>query len=88
MPNDFTNRKKQIEKDFLPKLMRDLKVAGCSVNRKGRALIKKELRDAAMVGACEERSRTLRMLGENPDHKELARAITKQGVLAVLGYED
>lgn len=84
MNEEFRTRKEQIEKGFLPQLMRDLKAAGCPLNAKGRALVKKELRDAAMVGACEERYRTLRFLQHD---QTTARVITNTSVLSVLGYE-
>lgn len=80
----FRTRKEQIEQDFLRRLVRDLKAAGCPLNAKGRALVKEELKGAAMVGAAEERSRTLRLLSHD---QQTARAIVVESVLAVLGYE-
>jgi len=79
------SRKKQIEKDFLPQLSIALKKAGCPINREGRALIKAELRSAAMVGAAEERWRTLNIVGRD---NAVAGEIVKQGVLTILGYDE
>jgi hypothetical protein len=86
----FASRKEQIEKDFLKRLMRQLKAAGCPVSRKGRALIQEELRAAALVGACEERQRTLGLLkfkDGSPTAREIEKEIIKRGVNDVLGYE-
>lgn len=83
---DFRSRKDQIEKDFLRRLVQDLKRLGCPVTRRGRELIKTELRDAAMVGAAEERSRDLRLIRQRGLFA--ADEIVKQPVLAVLGYEE
>lgn len=80
----FRTRKEQIEKDFLRRLARDLKTAGCPLNTKGRALVKRELRGAAMVGAAEERSRTLRVVKHD---QVTVRAIVAISILEVLGYE-
>jgi len=90
LTKQFVTRKEQIEKDFLKRLMRQLKTAGCPVSRKGRALIQEELRAAALVGACEERQRTLTLLKlKDGSHtaRELEKEIIKRGVNDVLGYE-
>lgn len=85
MSEAFRTRKEQIEKGFLPQLMRALKAAGCPLNAKGQALVKKELRGAAMVGAVEERARALWLLRHD---ESKARVIRSVSVLSVLGYED
>jgi hypothetical protein len=87
----FATRKEQIEKDFLRVLLRDLEKAGCLVNARGRALISQELKSAAIVSACEERSRTLDILAAatNPvAAQEVLNAIIKQGIPEILGYEN
>lgn len=65
-------------------LSRDLKAAGFPLSRKAKNLIKASLRDAAMVGACEERSRILKLESMSSRLREL---ITEISVLEVLGYE-
>ncbi len=45
------------------------------------------LRTAAMIGAAEERSRTLENIKDHPELSWLRDQITNQSVLAVLGYE-
>jgi hypothetical protein len=85
------SRKEQIEKDFLARLVRSLKAADIPINAKGRALIKETLKSSAMVGACEERSRTLELLrleDGSSTAREIEQEICKRGVLDVLGYED
>jgi hypothetical protein len=89
MSEQFANRKEQIEKDFLRKLERDLKAAGCPINKEARMLIAERLRRAAMVGASEERSRTLKILGRGyGDTAPIVREITSRVVLDVLGYDE
>jgi len=86
----YQTRKEQIEKDLLRRLMRELKKVGCPVNRQGRALIKEQLRVSAIVGACEERSRTINLLkleDASPITREIEKEIIKRGVNDVLGYE-
>jgi hypothetical protein len=90
LSKQFATRKEQIEKDFLKRLMRQLKAAGCPVTRKGRALIKEELRASALVGACEERQRTLNLLkleDASQTAREVEKEVIKRGVNEVLGYE-
>ena len=75
----YKTRKHQIEKDFLPRCLEE----------PTRRVIKAELRGAAMVGAAEERSRTLKILrdaGNHPALAEIAERIMAMGVLEVLGY--
>jgi hypothetical protein len=83
---EFRTRKEQIEKDFLGRLMRDLKRDGCTLTRKARSLIREELKSAAMVGAVEERRRTLKIL-QTYDSSVAAHKIVGESVLQVLGYE-
>jgi len=80
---NFRSRKAQIESDFLSRIIETLKADNCPVSRKARRVIKEELRSAAMVGAAEERHRTLKLAGNSP----IAREIVSQSVLSVLGYE-
>ena len=81
---NFRSRKEQIEKDFARELRRVLKQEGIGYfNRAQNAAIRKALRDAAMVGATEERYRTLKIVN---DH-DLRKKIVEQSVLTVLGYE-
>lgn len=86
--SNYDSRREQIEKDFLRDLMRDLRVAGVNVTRQSRERIKDALRDAAMVGACEERHRTLKYLQSKHADPDIGRAIMSRGVLSVLGYEE
>ena len=77
---EFRTRREQIEKDFLPHCMKN----------PTRAVIKEELKGAAMVGACEERDRTLRIIDSLTDEhlkRLLSDQITAVGVLQVIGYE-
>lgn len=58
------SRKEQIEKDFARELRRVLKEEGIGYfNRRQTGAIRKALRDAAMVGACEARHQALRYAG-------------------------
>src|SRR5258708_3181341 len=69
----FTTRKDQI-KSFARQVSRKTEsVAGA-------------LKSAAMVGACEERDRTLAMIRGKPELKWLYEEICSVGVLRVLGY--
>ena len=76
----FRTRREQIEKDFLPRCLK-------TPNRK---VVRDELRDAAMVGACEERERTMRIIENSAclsaDKRQLISSICKTSVLSVLGY--
>lgn len=81
------NRKEQIEGHFIPALLGSLKEAGCPVNEQGVEFIKLRMRHAAMVGACEERSRTLEILRQT-GHNYLADSITEESVLIVIGYNE
>lgn len=83
----FKTRKEQIENDFYVAIVRQLKADGDNVSARARKVIRGELRDAAMVGAAEERSRTLGIISVVSDLGHLAKAITGQSVLRVLGYE-
>lgn len=54
-----------------------------------RRAVAKALRDAAMVGACEERSHCLAILRADPTPPIAAmNRICERSVLAVLGYEE
>lgn len=85
--HEFESRKEQIEKEFLRNLSAELKEAGHTLSRKQRTVIKRWLRDAAMVGAAEERSRALE-LTRRYGATMAETAITVVPVLKVLGYED
>lgn len=85
---EHPTRKAQIEQGFLSRLMRDLKDMGYPINSKARTRINEALRSAAMVGACEERSRTLSLMKSAHDLAEMPTRITAKSVLDVLGYDD
>lgn len=88
MKTDFKNRKEQIEKEFAPRLRAKLKEEGVGyLNRAQRRAINDALRDAAMVGACEERTRALELI-RRYDAPLVATAITVVPVLTVLGYNE
>lgn len=77
-----TNRKKQIEKDLLPRLLKNLEKAGCKINDLGIGFIKDELRVAAMVGAAEQRQRAIAIIPAS-----LLPSLCDEGVLEMLGYK-
>lgn len=82
---EFKNRKEQIEKEFARDLRAELKEEGIGYfTRAQNNSIKKALRYAAMVGACEERYRILQFESLNSRLREL---IVEPSVLSVLGYE-
>lgn len=81
----FRSRKEQIEKDFLAQIAKKLKREGTSLSKQARIAIKEELKNAAMVGAAEERHRILEILRRNGS--VMPNEICSIGVLAVLGYE-
>lgn len=85
----YKTRKEQIEKDFLRTLMRDLRKLGVEPTLEGRALIREELRGAALVAAAEERQRTLAYLSKYPAAlpEDISDFIVSKGVLEVLGYK-
>jgi hypothetical protein len=61
------------------------------LSRKQHAQLSQVLRDAAMVGAAEERFRTLQILKQYQsvvDARTLSHEICAKSMLAVLGYED
>lgn len=82
---EFKNRKEQLEKGIARRLRAKLKQEGIGyfTDAQNRA-IRKALRDAAMVGACEERGRILKFESMNSCLREL---IVAPSVLSVLGYE-
>lgn len=82
---NFRSRKEQIEKDFLGRIAKVMRAQGNPLNRPARSVMREELRSAAMVGAAEERYRTLKMLRENGT--VTADQICERSVLNVLGYE-
>ena len=85
------NRKQQIERDFLRRVVKALRGNGCQVTPTLRASLKSALRSAAMVGACEERHRTLRFLDRVSStfgSIEIRQFIVSRGVLEVLGYDN
>lgn len=51
------------------------------------AVLRKALRSAAMVGACEERDHCLDLIREGGSGQELIDRICKKTVLEVLGYD-
>src|SRR3990167_1858399 len=85
------NRKKQIEEQLLRRLVRQLKVNNVNVTASVRGLLKDELKIAAMIGATEERNRTIEFLLANPASatpKDTYRFIIHRAVLDVLGYTE
>lgn len=86
----FANRKEQIEKGFLPRILRALRAEGFDVSRKRklRAVIKDELKGAAMVGAAEERGRNLCIIRPIDETRNVEQEIISRSVLDVLGYKD
>lgn len=82
---NFRSRKQQIEKDFLGRISRVMKARGVPLSRHARSVIREELKSAAMVGAAEERYRTLRIIRESGT--ATAEQICQKSVLSVLGYE-
>jgi len=88
-----SNRKKQIERQFLRRILKALRAEGHSPTPMLKLLLKSELCNAAMVGACEERNRILDYLraGSAPRYispNEVDRFIVSRGVLEVLGYNN
>lgn len=82
-------RKEQIEKDFVPRLVRALQESGSTIYKEGVRHIESVLRSAAMVGACEERDRTLAILRkQDGETAPIVDEITSKGVLDVLGYDE
>lgn len=79
----YDTRKEQIERDFLPAIIKGLKAEGFTVSRKTRRLILEELSSAAMVGACAERDRILAMVRTGTVTES---RIVEVGVMTVLGY--
>ena|ERR1700733_4333781 len=84
----YETRKEQIEREFLRRLIRLLKVEGVVINARARLHIKDALMSAAFVAACEERDRTLRLLADrgHSGDGEMSGQITSKAVLDVLGY--
>ena len=86
------NRKQQIERAFLGRVVKTLRLDGCQVTPALRTQLKDALRSAAMVGACEERTRMLEFLRVAPvtwiSSAEITRFIVSRGVLEVLGYDN
>ncbi len=85
------NRRRQIEGQFLRHLVSNLKAAGCEVTPALRAKLKESMRSAAMVGACEERNRTLEFLTVNmytTTPRDAYNFVINRGVLDVLGYKE
>ena len=82
----YSTRKEQIDDDFQRVLVKKLKASGCFIESKQRALIAEALRDAAMVGACEERDHCLKILRANGLHNA-AKDISSWSIMEVLGYE-
>lgn len=83
---NFRSRKEQIEKEFVRDLVDRLERDGIVIRTRQRSALKKTLKDAAMVGACEERYRTLKLIREGVGDS-LGTRITEIPVLVVLGYE-
>ena len=84
MKPDHRTRKEQIEKDFAVSIWRMFRMEGVPLSRRMRRKIREELKGAAMVGAAEERHRTLNMIHYDP---VLTQRVVKDSVLKVLGYQ-
>ena len=85
------NRRQQIEGKFLRRLVKAASDYGATITPTLRQEMKSALRSAAMVGACEERQRTLDYLRSRPGSQLLDAAqqfIVRRGVLEVLGYDN
>lgn len=80
--HSYKTRRYQLDA-FLREIVREHPTT-LSLRRK----IGKGLRDAAMVGACEERHRTLEILRRNPplSSPESIKAITGESVEEILGF--
>lgn len=70
----YETRKEQIEAD-------------AKLVDRGKMNLRDALKGAAMVGACEERDRTLGFLRGKPELNWLYQMICDKGVLDVLGYK-
>ena len=83
-------RKYQIEGAFFNRIRQALKGAGNAIPVEVEDAIRSALKSAAMVGAIEERSRTLQILRARRDQggvRAIEDEIISEGVLQVLGYE-
>ena len=82
-------RKQQINTDLLGDIARHFgRSMGVPMPRRFRACLRAALRDAAMIGAAEERGRTLEILRARLGVASLgvAQNICERSVLDVLGY--
>lgn len=88
--SDYKTRKDQINRAFYGRIRRALQKEGLGPPAKVVAIIKECLRDAAMVGACEERQRTIQYLDgfDTIDSRITKRFVVEKSVLDVLGYQD
>jgi hypothetical protein len=92
MRGKFRSRKKQIEKDLLQRLIRELQFADCRITVDGVTQLESFLKSAAMIGACAERDRTLAIIRANAHgcsfNRDVSNEIISKGVLDVLGYDE
>jgi len=80
----YKTRKDQVD-DFIRRAKLPLKT------KAEKARFQEAMRDACMVGACEERHRNLKIICEYipvPMRTKTIDEITKKSVLKVLGFED
>lgn len=82
--NTFETRAEQVDA-FFQDIVRMFKESGVKLPRKVKAAIKESLQDACILGAYEERTRTLNFLSCYPD---IRREITAKTVSSVLGFEE
>ena len=78
------SRKEQIKEGFYGTIRKAAKKAGIKIPASLGRVILEELKNAAMVGGFEERSRTLEKVTYDPSLRDW---ICSESVLKVLGYE-
>lgn len=79
----FESRKEQFEKELLPNLVKRLEREGRAFTDQDWRRIASALKDAAMVGAAEERNRWLQVPDVDRATKD---RMCETGVFTVLGY--
>ena len=86
---NYETRREQIA-DFQCELRRNLHKLGVVFppGKGAQRLLSRALRDAAMVGACEERSRALCIAQRTGTLRDLEHQLIARSVLNVLGYEE